>query len=146
MRLTSACVSGYLDNTMPDVLPSSKSPRSDSRRASGASATPQPASESEPRLRSATDALEALSGVEHELRALEVRKVKLIGLAQEHGASWDAIGSALEISRQAAWEKYRNRIRDLLDATATRARHSEEQTYESAARVLKEVRARRRKS
>ncbi len=78
------------------------------------------------------------------MRVLEARKVRLIGLAQQLGASWDEIGSALEVSRQAAWEKYRDRVRELLGVTAARARHSEDETLESAARVLKEVRARRR--
>ncbi len=78
------------------------------------------------------------------MRLMEARKVRLIGLAQEHGASWDEIGSALEVSRQAAWEKYRDRVREVLNATEARARHSEEQTLASAAQVLKEVRARRR--
>jgi hypothetical protein len=131
---------------MSDVLPRSKSPRSDRRRPSGVPATPQRFSDTDPQIRSAIEALEALSGVADDIRALEARKVRLIGLAHEHGASWDAIGSALEMSRQAAWEKYRNRVSELLDSTAARARHSEDQTLESAARVLKEVRARRRKS
>lgn len=95
-------------------------------------------------LHTVSDALEALTGIEHDIRVLEARKVRLIGLAQEQGASWDEIGSALEVSRQAAWEKYRVRVRELLDVTSARARHSEDQTLESAARVLKEVRAGKR--
>ena len=94
---------------------------------------------------SASDALAALGDVEREMRALEVTRIRLIGVAQEHGATWEEIGSALEVSRQAAWEKYRDRVRDILEVTAARARHSEEETLESAARVLKEVRARRRR-
>lgn len=78
------------------------------------------------------------------MRVLEARKVRLIGLAQQLGVSWDEIGSALEVSRQAAWEKYRDRVRELLRVTAARAHVSEDETLESAARVLKEVRARRR--
>jgi len=79
------------------------------------------------------------------MRVLEARKIRVIGLAQRQGASWDEIGSALEVSRQAAWEKYRDRVLALLDATDARSRHSEEQTLESAAQVLKGVRARRRR-
>lgn len=93
---------------------------------------------------SASDALGALSLVEQDMRALEVRKLRLIGAAQRHGASWDEIGSALEVSRQAAWEKYRDRVRVLFDAAADRAQRSEEETLESAATVLREVRRRRR--
>ena len=80
------------------------------------------------------------------MRVLEARKIRVIGLAQRQGASWDEIGSALEVSRQAAWEKYRDRVLALLDATDARSRHSEEQTLESAAQVLKGVRARRRRT
>ena len=69
---------------------------------------------------------------------------KDIGAAQRHGASWDQIGSALEVSRQAAWEKYRDQVRVLFDAAADRAQRSEEETLESAATVLREVRRRRR--
>lgn len=94
---------------------------------------------------SASDALGALSVVERDMRALEVRKLRLIGAAQRHGASWDEIGSALEVSRQAAWEKYRDRVRVLFDVAADRAQRSEEETLESAATVLREVRRRRRR-
>lgn len=94
---------------------------------------------------SASDALGALSEVEQDMRVLEVHKIRLIGAAQKHGASWDEIGSVLDVTRQAAWEKYRDRVRELLDATAARAEYSEDETLESAAEVLKEVRARRRR-
>lgn len=79
------------------------------------------------------------------MRVLEARKIRLIGAAQRYGASWDDIGSALDVSRQAAWEKYRDRTRALLEDTAARAQHSEEEALASAAQVLKEVRARRRR-
>ncbi len=95
---------------------------------------------------SASVALGALSAVERDLRALEVRKLRLIGAAQRQGASWNEIGSALEVSRQAAWERYRDRVRALFDAAADRAQHSDEETLESAATVLREVRRRRRRA
>jgi hypothetical protein len=103
-------------------------------------------SDTEGDLRLSSDALAALTGVAQDMLVLEARKIRLIGVAQEQGASWDEIGSALEVSRQAAWEKYRDRVRELLDVTAARARHSEDETLESAAQVLKEVRARRRRT
>ena len=93
----------------------------------------------------ASDVLGALSRIEQEMRELEVQKVRLIGEAQRSGASWDEIGSALEVSRQAAWEKYRDRVRSLFDAVADRVDRSEEETLESAAAVLAEVRRRRRR-
>ena len=79
-----------------------------------------------------------------QIRSLEAEKIRLIGIAQERGASWDQIGSALDVTRQAAWETYRERVRGLLDATASRAEHGEAQTLESAAKVLRAVRRRRR--
>jgi hypothetical protein len=94
---------------------------------------------------SAADALDALREIEFGMRSLEVKRVRLIGAAQQLGASWDDIGSALGISRQAAWEKYRDQARELLAVTADRAQVPEEAILQSAAEVLKEVRARRRR-
>ena len=105
-----------------------------------------PEADTDAALPSVADALAALSGIELDMRLLEARKVRVIGLAQRQGASWDEIGSALAVSRQAAWEKYRDRVLTLLDRTDARSRHSEEQTLESAAQVLKGVRARRRRT
>ena len=126
-------------------------------RAAKSSAQPRPPKPASGRIRarpavqktdvdveSASDALAALGELEREMRALEVTRIRLIGFAQQHGASWEEIGSALEVSRQAAWEKYRDRVRAVVEVSAARARHSEEETLESAAQVLKEVRARRR--
>jgi len=129
---------------MSDALRASKPPRAARLRDRKPTTTTTLAFDGEAVLNSASEALQALTGIEHDIRVLEVRRVLLIGLAQEHGASWDEIGSALQVSRQAAWEKYRVRVRELLDVTAARARHSEDQTLTSAARVLKEVRARKR--
>ena len=131
---------------MPDAIPVPKSQRRARPRDASTSKTPAMlASDTEGDFRSASDALAALTGVAQDMLLLEARKVRLIGLAQEQGASWDEIGSALEVSRQAAWEKYRDRVRELLDVTAARARQSEDETLASAAQVLKEVRARRRR-
>ena len=93
----------------------------------------------------ASDALAILAEVAQQIRSLEAEKIRMIGIAQERGASWDQIGSALDVTRQAAWEKYRERVRDLLDATASRADHGEAETIESAANVLREIRRRRRR-
>lgn len=94
---------------------------------------------------SAADALEALGDIELGMRTLEVKRVRLIGAAQQLGATWEDIGSALGTSRQAAWETYRDQARQLLEVTAGRARQSEDVILESAGQVLKEVRARRRR-
>lgn len=94
-------------------------------------------------VQSAPDALNALGDLERAMRSMELAKIRLIGAAQAHGASWDDIGSAMSVSRQAAWERYRDRVRVLLDVTAARADHSEQETLDSASTVLKEVRGRR---
>jgi hypothetical protein len=91
------------------------------------------------------DALAVLAEIAEQIRSLELQKLRLIGVAQERGASWDQIGTALDVTRQAAWEKYRERVRDVLDATATRAEDGEAETLESAANVLREIRRRRRR-
>ncbi len=138
-------MSGYLDG-MPSAARTSKSSTLPHRSepASGRTRT-RSARTAEVQVQSSSDALAALSGVEQEMRALEVRRIRLIGAAQQHGASWEEIGSALEVSRQAAWEKYRDRVRAVLEATASRAGDAELEMLDSAARVLKEVRARRRR-
>ena len=93
----------------------------------------------------ALDALDALGEVELDIRTLEVKRIALIGAAQAQGASWGEIGAALGVSRQAAWEKYRDLVRAALEVTAARAQHSEEAILASAADALKEVRARRQR-
>lgn len=94
---------------------------------------------------SVPDALDALGEVELDIRTLEVKRIALIGAAQAQGASWGEIGAALGVSRQAAWEKYRDLVRAALEVTAARAQHSEEAILASAADALKEVRARRQR-
>lgn len=143
--LTPKCVSGYLDS-MPSPIRASKSHTVAQRSSSHARGRAiERTRDIDAVVHSASDALGALSVVERDMRALEVRKLRLIGAAQRHGASWDEIGSALEVSRQAAWEKYRDRVRVLFDVAADRAQRSEEETLESAATVLREVRRRRRR-
>ena len=45
--------------------------------------------------------LRQLERMASEATALQVKR------ARQHGASWETIGDALNISRQAAWERYR---------------------------------------
>lgn len=138
-------MSGYLDG-MPSAArtPKASTLPDRSEPASGRTRT-RSARTAEVQVQSSSDALAALNDVEQEIRALEVRRIRLIGAAQQHGASWEEIGSALEVSRQAAWEKYRDRVRAVLEATASRAGDAESEMLDSAARVLGEVRARRRR-
>lgn len=46
-----------------------------------------------------------------ERRAAEEQKViDLVAAAREAGASWQMIGAALGISKQAAWEQFKNDV------------------------------------
>lgn len=129
---------------MTELRGAAKAPLSRHLAGSFGRGTPlDPAVDIDTVVHSAPEALGALGDIERTMRSLELAKIRLIGVAQRHGASWDEIGSAMEVSRQAAWEKYRDRVRSLLDVTAARATHSEEETLKSAAAVLKEVRGRR---
>lgn len=94
--------------------------------------------------RTATPELARLSDVENQLRKLAIERVRLIAEAQARGASWEAISAVLGVTRQAAWETYRDRAREVLEATSARATASEEEILQSASHALKGVRARRR--
>jgi len=134
-------VSGYLDN----VKDQGRHPKGHATASTKRRSARRQAHGIEVGVRPESDALGELGRLEADLRALEARRIRLIGVAQRQGASWDDIGSALDVTRQAAWEKYRDRVRELLDATAARSEHSEEELAASATDVLKEVRARRRR-
>ena len=145
-KLDAKLPSGYLDGVPSRTRSSRPSARTPSTGSYAGGTGLVPPGDIDAVVHSPSDALGALSEVEQDMRALEVQKIRLIGAAQKHGASWDEIGTALDVTRQAAWEKYRDRVRELLDATAARAQHSEDETLESAAGVLKEVRTRRRRA
>lgn len=91
----------------------------------------------------AGNALSHLRGVVDEMQRLETAKVELMGVAQAQGASWDEIGSVLQVSRQSAWERYSDRVRAILNKTAATGQ-SEDELLASAASALAEVRRHRR--
>lgn len=88
--------------------------------------------------------LDRLAAVERKRTALEAEQLRLMARAQRRGASWEAIGAALGVSRQSAWETYHLRVRHLLELTALGAKASEDELLESAAASLRRVRAKRR--
>lgn len=88
--------------------------------------------------------LDLLVDLERRIGELDVERIKLIGDAQRHGASWEAIGAALGITRQSAWRTYRDRVLRLLDETSTVVNTDETALLESASESLKRVRERRR--
>lgn len=89
--------------------------------------------------------LERLTDIERQMAQLDIERVRLMAEAQRRGASWEVIGAALGTSRQSAWETYRERVRELLDTSASRVDAGEEELLESAAASLNRVRARRRR-
>lgn len=53
-----------------------------------------------------SDPLRLLSGLGHGSRSLERWQQKAVAAAREQGMTWDAIGAACGISRQAAWQRF----------------------------------------
>lgn len=53
-----------------------------------------------------TDPLKLLSGLREGQRSIEKWQGKAVREAREHGWSWDDIGTACGVSRQAAWERF----------------------------------------
>jgi hypothetical protein len=52
------------------------------------------------------DPLKLLNGLGEGRRCLELWQRKAVAAARAQGLTWDAIGSACGISRQAAWERF----------------------------------------
>jgi hypothetical protein len=87
------------------------------------------------------EALRVLTDGEVELEHLRRDRVQA---ARDAGASWDRIGEALGISRQAAWEYYNRDVRDRLRRNVEEnADLTEDEAMEMAASEVKTVRRRR---
>lgn len=54
-----------------------------------------------------TDPLRVIAGIQESQRVLEKWQRKAVRAAREQGATWDDIGSACGVSRQAAWERFK---------------------------------------
>lgn len=52
--------------------------------------------------------LTALSKVSGRIHVLDADREAMVRAARDAGASWTQIGQALGISKQSAWERYRN--------------------------------------
>lgn len=87
--------------------------------------------------------LKKLAAVEHQMAALAEERVRLVAAAQSQGATWDAIGAALGVTRQSAWETYSKLARQAIDAATSTGTRSEDELLESAAASLRRYRARR---
>src|SRR5665213_3331943 len=86
-------------------------------------------------------ALRALQDQERELA--QARRV-LIAQARSQGQPWSEIGTALGVSKQAAWELYNGEVTVLLDRIAQRAGMSEDEASKLAQDELTAVRRARR--
>jgi len=86
--------------------------------------------------------LDALRDIAESAAHLEELRRHQVAEARRSGATWDEIGSALGMSRQAAWEYFRKRARERLAETArSNSDLSEEEALELA---VEEARAARR--
>lgn len=93
----------------------------------------------------ADEDLTRLAEIDHELTRLARERIRCIAAAQRHGASWEAIATALGTTKQSAWETYRRRVGELLDATAASAVAGEDELVDAASASLARVRGRRRR-
>jgi len=73
------------------------------------------------------DPLTALRAAQELKDGLAAWEAQLAREALAVGETWDTIGSALGISRQAAWERLRPRIAAAIDADRARIRTRQEQ-------------------
>lgn len=64
--------------------------------------------------------------------------------AREAGRTWDEIGQALGVTRQAAWQRYRDRMRADLEASRSQSELSEDEAMALAVSETRAVRRERR--
>lgn len=53
-----------------------------------------------------TDPLKVVAGIREGSRSLDTWQRKAVRTAREQGRTWDEIGTAAGVSRQAAWERF----------------------------------------
>ena len=54
-----------------------------------------------------SDPMRVIAGIQESHRTLEKWQRKAVRAAREQGATWDDIGTACGVSRQAAWERFK---------------------------------------
>ena len=89
------------------------------------------------------DALRALARFDTELSRL---RRETIETARRSGATWDQIGAALGMSRQAAWEYYTRSIRARLEASTATSDLTDEEAEQLAVDEVKAARRQRRRA
>jgi MoxR-like ATPase len=87
------------------------------------------------------DALRALARFDTELSKLRFDTIEAARCA---GATWDQVGEALGMSRQAAWEHYTRSIRARLAASTSTSELSDDEAEQLAVDEVKAARRQRR--
>ena len=90
------------------------------------------------------DPLEALRELAQWEDELERLRLAAVEAARERGASWEQIGAALGMSRQAVWEFYTRQVRDDLARSAAASELSEKEAMDLAVDEVRAARRRRR--
>jgi PASTA domain len=80
-------------------------------------------------------ALRALADVAEVRRSLDQAELSAVRMARRHGRSWTEIATMLAITRQSAWERWRDLDGDAEPASTERARIVEPAANELAGRV-----------
>jgi hypothetical protein len=94
-----------------------------------------------------SDPLEALRELSDAGSELESLVRERVAAARRAGATWDAIGESLGMSRQAAWEYYTRDIRRMLDEASEESEElSEEEALRIATEEVTKIRRHRRRS
>ena len=122
-----------------DVPPEDQDPSPASRRVPPLMVAAWEEAISEPDPLAALGATRALAGL------LSTWESRLVGEAIEAGATWEVVGGAVGVSRQAAWERFHHDANEFrrqvkADARALRDRHRQE-TREMHERVKQQARS-----
>lgn len=90
------------------------------------------------------DPVELLRALKHADQQLDTWLRQYVAAARERGVSWSAIGEALGMTKQAAWEYYNADIRTILDRTASASQLSDDEAMKIAVDEVRTVRRERR--
>ncbi len=88
--------------------------------------------------------LDALREVSRSEVQLDELRWNQIAAARDAGASWAAIGEALGVSRQSAWEYFTRRVRTELAANVEKSDLSDDEAMDLAIEEVRSVRRNRR--
>jgi len=90
------------------------------------------------------DPVELLRALKHADQQLDAWLRQYVAAARERGVSWAAIGEALGMTKQAAWEYYNADIREILDRAAAASDLTDDEAMTLAVEEVRAVRRERR--